>query len=170
MSVPANLQEKVYDSIKYVTFLFYFKFRRVIFQACYAMVHAVFHTYQTVMPEERKIGSKPFLWAAKHFADVLFHEQVHAIPNLSFSELLWVFLMWMEHLNSQALGLCFYNHRLPCPDHSNSIWIIISTYSSCKGFFYICNVFFMEILIKANKGGSHCLHYSMCIPVGTSWH
>lgn len=113
----------------------------------------------------RKIGRKPFPWAAEHFADVLFHEWVHAIPNLSFSELLWVFLIWMVHLNSQALGLGFYSHGLLCPDHSNSKWIIISIQSSCKGFFYICNVFFMEILINANKGGSHSLHYSVCYDI-----
>lgn len=168
MSVPASLQEKVYDSIKCdVSLLFSIQnshFPDLLRGGSWTLL------YQTVTPEKRKIGSKPFPWAAKHFADVLFHEQVHAIPKLSISELLWVFSMWMEHLNSQALGLCFYSHRLPCPDHSNSKWIIISTYSSCKGFFYICNVFFMEILINANKGGSHSLHYSVCISVGTSWH
>lgn len=46
--------------------------------------------YQTVTPEKKKIGSKPFPGVAKRFADVLFHEEVHAIPNLCFSELLWL--------------------------------------------------------------------------------
>lgn len=86
MSVPANLQERVSSSTKCVMFLFYFQFRTVIFKACYIEVHAFL--YQTIMPEKRKIDSKLFPWAAKHFADVLFHEQVHTIPHVYFSKLL----------------------------------------------------------------------------------
>lgn len=58
MSVLANLQEKVYDSIKYVRFLFYFQLRTVIFQACYVVFPVLFYT--KLLCQMRKIGRKPF--------------------------------------------------------------------------------------------------------------